>query len=327
MRVGFIGLGNVGSKLAGSLIRNGFDLVVRDLDRSAAAALEAQGAGWAENPAEVAAIVDVVITCLPSPAASAAVMEAGDGIIAGFSDRDGCGDDAEAPIWAEMSTTDEVEVRRLAGLVSAAGGAAMDCPVSGGCHRAATGNISIFAGCDRATFERALPVLTAMGRNILHAGPIGSASILKVVTNYLATANLVSLCEALVTSKMAGIDLNTAYEAIRISSGNSFVHETESQVILNGSRDINFTMDLVQKDLSLFAAVAERAGVPLELSPVLIDIFDDAAARYGSREWSPNVVRRLEEAVGTSVLAPGFPAEMIDDEPEVPGREVVVSRG
>ncbi|MCY4423869.1 MAG: NAD(P)-dependent oxidoreductase [Acidimicrobiaceae bacterium] len=323
MRVGFIGLGNVGSKLAGSLLRNGFDLVVRDLDRSAAAELEAKGAGWAESPAEMAAGVDMVITCLPSPAASAAVMEAGDGILAGFASRDG----AEAPIWAEMSTTDEAEVRRLAGLVSAAGGVAVDCPVSGGCHRAATGNISIFAGCDRATFERALPVLTAMGRNILHAGGVGSASILKVVTNYLASANLVSLCEALVTSKVAGIDLNTAYEAIRISSGNSFVHETESQVILNGSRDINFTMDLVQKDLSLFAAVAERAGVPLELSPVLIDIFDDAAARYGPREWSPNVVRRWEEATGVSVLAPGFPAEMIDDEPEVPGHEVVVTRG
>ena len=325
MRVGFIGLGNVGSKLAGSLLRNGFDLVVRDLDRSVAAPLEAGGAGWADSPAQMAAAVDMVITCLPSPAASAAVMEADDGVLAGLTSRAGA-DGAPPPIWAEMSTTDEAEVRRLAALVEAAGGAAVDCPVSGGCHRAATGNISIFAGCDRAVFERALPVLTAMGRNILHAGGIGSASILKVVTNYLATANLVSLCEALVTSKLAGIDLNTAYEAIRISSGNSFVHETESQVILNGSRDINFTMDLVQKDLSLFAAVAERAGVPLELSPVLIDIFDDAAARYGPREWSPNVVRRLEEATGVSVLAPGFPDQMTDDEPEVPGREVVVRR-
>ncbi len=324
MRVGFIGLGNVGSKLAGSLLRNGFDLVVRDLDRTAAAALEAAGAGWAYSPAEMAAEADMVITCLPSPAASAAVMEADDGILVGMAQRD---PGSRSFIWAEMSTTDEAEVRRLAGLVAAAGGAAVDCPVSGGCHRAATGNISIFAGCDRATFERALPVLAAMGRDVLHAGPVGSASILKVVTNYLASANLVSLCEALVTSKQAGIDLNTAYEAIRISSGNSFVHETESQVILNGSRDINFTMDLVQKDLSLFAAVAERAGVPLELAPVLIDIFDDAAARYGPREWSPNVVRRLEEAVGTSVLAPGFPARMTDGEPEVPGREVAVVRG
>ena len=342
MRVGFVGLGNVGSKLADSLLRNGFELVVRDLDRAAAAPLEARGAGWADSPAEMAATADMVITCLPSPSASASVMEADDGILAGLATRHAGhgqfysqavvqqgrpgGGIAEVPIWAEMSTTDEAEVRRLGALVADAGGAAVDCPVSGGCHRAATGNISIFAGCDRATFERALPVLCAMGRNILHTGPIGSASVLKVVTNYLATANLVSLCEALVTSKAAGIDLNTAYEAIRISSGNSFVHETESQVILNGSRDINFTMDLVRKDLSLFAAVAERAGVPLELSPVLIDIFDDAAARYGSREWSPNVVRRLEEAVGTSVLAPGFPPQMVDDEPEVPGSEVIVPR-
>ena len=326
MRVGFIGLGNVGSKLAGSLLRNGFDLAVRDLDRSTAAALEAAGADWAGSPAEMAEDMDMVITCLPSPAASAAVMEDDDGILAGLAARAIQGDDNEPPVWAEMSTTDEAEVRRLAALVTEAGGAAVDCPVSGGCHRAATGNISIFAGCDRPTFERALPVLTAMGRNILHTGPIGSASILKVVTNYLATANLVSLCEALVTSRLAGIDLNTAYEAIRISSGNSFVHETESQVILNGSRDINFTMGLVQKDLSLFAAVAERAGVPLELSPVLIDIFEDAVARYGPREWSPNVVRRLEEVTGVSVLAPGFPAQMVDAEPEIPGREVVVTR-
>ena len=158
-----------------------------------------------------------------------------------------------------------------------------------------------------------------MGRRILHTGPLGSASILKVVTNYLATANLVSLSEALVTSKMAGMDLSTTYEAIRISSGNSFVHETESQVILNGSRDINFTMDLVSKDIGIFRQVAERAGVPVEIAPKLIEIFQDGEARYGPREWSPNIIRRLEEACGVSIHAPGFPAEMIDDEPEEPG--------
>ena len=313
----------MGSKLAESLLRNGFDLVVRDLDRLAAAQLEADGAGWADSPAEMAAEVDVIITCLPSPAISAAVVEADDGILAGLASRpDGC----DGVIWAEMSTTDEAEVRRLAGLVTTAGGSAVDCPVSGGCHRAVTGNISIFAGCDRSTFERILPVLATMGRHILHTGPVGSASILKVVTNYLATANLVSLCEALITSQQSGIDPNTAYEAIRILSGNSFVHETESQVILNGSRNINFTMNLVKKDLSLFASVADRCGVPLELAPVLVDIFDDAAVRYGDREWSPNVIRRLEEATGASVLAPGFPAEMTDDEPEAPGWEVIVKR-
>ncbi len=313
MRIGFIGLGNVGSKLAGSLVRNGFDVTVRDLDPAAVERLVAAGATAADSPRELAEGAEAVITCLPSPAVCAAVMEDDDGVLGGL---------APGTIWAEMSTTDEAEVRRLGALVQARGGEPVDCPVSGGCHRAATGNISIFAGCERATFERFLPVLSAMGRQILHTGPLGSASVLKVLTNYLASANLVSLAEALVTAQQAGMDLSTTYEAIRISSGNSFVHETESQVILNGSRNINFTMDLVVKDLSLFQAVADRAGVKLELSPLLLDIFNDARARYGDREWSPNVIRRLEEATGSPVLAPGFPAEMTDDEPEVPGAEV-----
>jgi 3-hydroxyisobutyrate dehydrogenase len=225
-----------------------------------------------------------------------------------------------------MSTTDEAEVRRLAALVESAGGHALDCPVSGGCHRAETGNIAIMAGGERHVFDRVLPVLTIMGRRVLHTGPLGSASILKVVTNYLATANLLSLSEALVTAGAAGMDLATTYEAIRISSGNSFVHETESQVILNGSRNINFTLDLVDKDLSLFNAVADRSGVPLELAPLMLDIIGDAIERYGGREWSPNVIRRLEEASGVDVRAPGFPPEMIDTEPEERGGEVTARR-
>lgn len=318
MRIGFIGLGNVGAKLAGSLLRNGIDLTVRDLDRAAAQPFLTQGARWADSPRAMAESCDMVITCLPSPTACAAVMEAEDGILAGLS---------AGKIWAEMSTTDAGEVRRMAGLVTAKGAAAIDCPVSGGCHRAATGNISIFAGCSRETFERALPVLTILGRRVLHTGDIGSASLLKVMTNYLATINLVSLAEALTTMQAAGLDLATTYEAIRISSGNSFVHETESQVILNGSRDINFTMDLVLKDIGLFDQIARARGVPLELSPLLVDIFDRAVAEYGPREFSPNIIRRYEEPTGLDIRAPGFPAEMVDDEPEEPGHEVVVRRG
>lgn len=317
MKVGFIGLGNVGAKLAGSILRNGFDLTVRDLDSSTMEDFSRAGAALAESPQELAESCDVIITCLPSPAVSASVMEDENGILAGLS---------EGKVWVEMSTTDEQEVLRLGKRVQAIGGFAADCPVSGGCHRASTGNIAIFAGCDRDVFDRIFPLLSAMGRQLLHTGQLGSASILKVVTNYLATANLVSICEALTTTKATGLDLTTAYEAIRISSGNSFVHETEGQVILNGSRDINFTMDLVLKDISLFQEVADRGQVPLELSPLLINIFQDAQDRYGSREWSPNVIRRLEDATGLVIQAPGFPPEMLDDEPEVPGKEVVVIR-
>ena len=325
MKIAFIGLGNVGGKLAGSLLRNGFDLVVRDLDETSAAHLIAGGAQFGASPKAMAQASDIIITCLPSPAASAEVMEADDGVLAGFASASGASSNKNvAKLWLEMSTTDEAEVRRLGQKVIAAGAMPMDSPVSGGCHRATTGNIAIFAGGARVAFEAALPALTAMGRQVLHTGPLGSASILKVVTNYLATANLVSLCEALVTSRVAGMDLNTTFEAIRISSGNSFVHETESQVILNGSRDINFTMDLVCKDIGLFSAVAERGKVPLELAPLLVDIFKDGAKKYGAREWSPNIIKRLEEACGVQILAPGFPAEMVDHEPEARGYEVKI---
>ena len=311
MKIGFIGLGNVGGKLSGSLLRNGKDLYVHDLNADLVAEKVKAGAKTVSGPAEMMRLCDAVITCLPSPAASDAVMQ------------EMLPEVTQGKIWMEMSTTDEAEAKRLGALVIDRGGAAVDCPVSGGCHRADTGNIAIFAGCDRATFDRILPLLTTMGRRILHTGPLGSASVLKVVTNYLATAHLVASAEALTTCAAAGMDLNTAYEAIRISSGNSFSHETESQVILNGSRDISFTMDLVKKDIGLFQEVADRAGVPLELNPLMIAMFDDAIARYGARELSPNIIRRLEDATGQSVLAPGFPPEMVDDEPEESGYEVI----
>jgi 3-hydroxyisobutyrate dehydrogenase len=312
-RVGFIGLGNVGGQLASNLLRHGVDLTVRDLDEARVAALREGGAKVARSPRELAAAVDVIITCLPSPAISAQVMEASEGVLAAL---------GPGKVWLEMSTTDQGEARRLAARVAATGAAAMDCPVSGGCHRAASGNIAIFAGGERATFERVLPLLAILGQRILHTGPVGSASALKVLTNYLCTVHLTALCEALTVARVAGLDLNTAYEAIRISSGNSFVHETESQVILNGSRDINFTMDLVIKDVGLFDTWARSLGVPLELSPLVLGIFEDGARRYGARELSPNIIRRLEEACDVQVLGEGFPAQMVDDEPKVPGYEV-----
>ena len=314
MKVGFIGLGNVGGKLAGSLLRNGYHTTVRDLDPSLAQPFLQNGAHWADSPRQMIESCDVVITCLPSPQACAAVMEDADGILSGMS---------EGKIWAEMSTTDVEEVKRLAKLVEAKGGSALECPVSGGCHRADTGNISIFAGCDRQTFEQMLPLLTTLGRRVLHTGDIGSASMLKVMTNYLATANLITMGEALVTMKAAGMDMATTYEAMVISSGTSFVAETEGQVTLNGSRDISFTMDLVKKDIGLFQEIAERNGVPLEISPLMVDIFNDGIEKFGPRELSPNIIKRLEDQMGFKCLAPGFPAELRDDEPEETGYEVI----
>jgi 3-hydroxyisobutyrate dehydrogenase len=317
VKIGFIGLGNVGGKLAGSLIRNGHDVTVLDLNRALVDQYAARGAHAATTPLETGQNADLIITCLPSPAASAKVVEGENGFLPAL---------RAGKIWLEMSTTDHAEVIRLGALVEAAGAMIMDCPVSGGCHRADTGNISIFAGGKREAFDIVLPVLKSLGRRILHTGALGSASQLKLVTNYLCTVHLAALAEALTVCKVAGMDMNTAYEAIRISSGNSFVHETESQVILNGSRDISFTMDLVIKDVGLFDQLAQDLHVPLELSPLVLAIFKDGQAKYGPRENSPNIIRRLEEPCGVKVLGQGFPAEMVDDEPEEPGFEVIVRR-
>ena len=314
MKIGFIGLGNVGGKLAGSLIRNGEDVTVFDLNADFVTAKVAEGANAGDSAAHVMQICDAVITCLPSPAAC-------DAVLAEMLPHVGPG-----KIWMEMSTTDAEEVKRLAGLVIAAGGEAVDCPVSGGCHRADTGNISIYAGCTRATFDKVLPILTHMGRRVLHVGEVGISSTLKVMTNYLATMNLLSVCEALTVMKAAGMDLGMTYEAISMSSGTSFVHETESQLILSGSRDVNFTMDLIQKDIGLFQAIADRNNVPLELSPLMIEMMTDGQKRYGMRAQSDRMIERLEEATGLSITAPGFPSELIDDEPEERGYEVVPKR-
>jgi len=305
MRIGYIGLGNVGAPLARNLQRAGHALTVRDLDRSRAAELLDHGAGWAETPRALAEGAEVVITSLPSPAAVADVMEADDGVLAGL-----VGDS----VWIEMSTTDAAEVRRLAALAAERGAATLEAPITGGCHRAVSGDISILAGGEAGDFARCRPLLEAMGGTVLHVGPLGQASVLKVITNMLAFVHLVAAGEGLMLAAQAGIDLNRAYAGIKASSGNSFVHETESQVILNGSYNIGFTMDLACKDLGLAQALGREFGVPLELADRVAETFARARTEYGDRAWSSQVVKLMEDACGCPLRAPGFPAELVDEE-------------
>ena len=313
MKVGFIGLGNVGGKLAGSLLRNNFDLTVRDLDENLTKSFKDKGAKVTNSAKELAEQVDLIITCLPSPKICAEVMEADDGVINGLS---------ENKIWLEMSTTDEAEIKRIGKKIIAKKAIPLDGPVSGGCHRAATGNIAIFVGGARKAFDKILPALTVMGRKILHTGDLGSATVLKVITNYLASVHLVALGEAWTVAKKSNLDLAKAYKGIAVSSGNSFVHETESQVILNGSYNINFTMDLVLKDTGLFDDLAKKLRAPLEISPKVVEIFKDGQKKYGSRAWSSMIVKRMEDLNNIDFRASGFPEELTDNEPEEKGYEI-----
>jgi 3-hydroxyisobutyrate dehydrogenase len=313
MKIGFIGLGNVGGKLAGNLLRNKFDLTVRDLDKKLTNDFKNKGAKIAKTAKALAEQTDLIITCLPSPEICSEVMESEEGVINGLSKN---------KIWLEMSTTDESEVKRLGKLVLNKKAVPLDGPVSGGCHRATTGNIAIFVGGKREIFEKILPVLTTIGKKILHTGEIGTASILKVITNYLASVHLAALGEAWTIAKKSNLDLNKTYKGIAVSSGNSFVHETESQVILNGSYNINFTMDLIEKDMNLFNKLSKKLNTPLEISPFVLDIFKDAQKKYGSRAWSSMVVKRLEDKFGLDFRASGFPEELKDNEKEEKGYEI-----
>ncbi len=308
MKIGFIGLGNVGAPLAANLLRAGHALTINDLEREAANELLAAGADWAESPRALAAGAEAVITSLPSPAAVRCVMEGEDGVLAALE---------PGATWIEMSTNDAEEVKRLAATADMRGVATLEAPITGGCHRAKSGEITILVGGDEAVYEKHLPLFQAMGGTVLHVGALGQASVLKVITNMLAFVHLVAVGEALMLAKRGGIDLRTAFEGIKASSGNSFVHETESQVILNGSYNIGFTMDLASKDLGLAHRLGRELGVPLELAGLVEQIFSRARLQYGERAWSSQVVKLLEDALGTDLRAPGFPA-VLEDEPVEP---------
>jgi 3-hydroxyisobutyrate dehydrogenase len=298
LRYGFVGLGNLGKHLAVNLVRGGFAVGVHDLNRAAADEVLRAGAMWADSIPELAVGVDCLITCLPSPAATAAVLD-----LALPALRPGAA-------WMEMSTNDFTEIEALANRAGELGITTLACPVTGGVHRAETGDITVLVGGPKAVFAEHEPALEAMGGRVIYLGGIEQAAVTKVVTNMLAFIHLIAAGEALMLCAKAGVDLRAAFDAIAASSGNSFVHETESQVILNGSYDIGFTMDLACKDAGFALEFGRRFGVPLRLAAVMEQTFIEGRARYGGSAWSSMIVKLLEDSVGTSLRAPGFPARL-----------------
>jgi 3-hydroxyisobutyrate dehydrogenase len=298
LRYGFIGLGNLGKHLAANLARGGFNVGVYDLQRSAADAALGAGAHWVDSIPELAKTSDCLITCLPSPAATTAALD-----LALPAMRRGS-------TWIEMSTNDFAEVEALAARAEGLGIATLACPVTGGVHRAEAGDITVLVGGAQTVFAMHEPALEAMGGRVIHLGGIEQAAVTKVVTNMLAFIHLIAAGEALMLCAKAGVDLRVAFEAIAASSGNSFVHETESQVILNGSYDIGFTMDLACKDAGFALEFGRRFGVPLRLAGVMEQTFIEGRAKYGGAAWSSMIVKLLEDSVGTPLRAPGFPARL-----------------
>jgi len=149
-----------------------------------------------------------------------------------------------------------------------------------------------------------------MGNQIFHMGPLGNSSIIKVITNMLAFIHLKACGEALMLAKRGGLDLGQAWAAIKASSGNSFVHETEGALILNGSYDVAFNIDLALKDLGFAMEFGREFGVPLELASMTAQTYVEAKAAYGGDAESPMIAKLLEDRLGTDLRAPGFPAKL-----------------
>ncbi len=301
MRYGFIGLGELGGHLAACLLRNGFSLSVYDADPRRIDRHVAAGAKAAQSARAVAEESEAVVTCLPSPRISEAVLAGPDGILAGL---------RKGGTWIEMSTLGQKEICRLAAIAAEQGVRAIEAPVTGGVHLAARGEVTVLVGGEAELFERHRPAFEAMGNRIFHMGPLGSAALIKVITNMLAFIHLVADGEALMLAKRGGLDLTQAWKAIAASSGTSFVHETEGQLILNGSYDVGFTMDLALKDLGFALRLGEELGVPLDLATLTAETFRKGQVAYGGQAQSTRIVKLLEDALGTALRASGFPARL-----------------
>jgi 3-hydroxyisobutyrate dehydrogenase len=301
MRYAFIGLGRLGRVLASNLTRAGFTVSVYDRDVDAASSVVALGARWASSPRDVASNTDAVITCLPSPAQSAEVLDGAEGVLAGL---------VSGGTWIEMSTSDPQEVQRMAKIAAGKGIHTLEVPVTGGIHRAAVGEMTAFVGGERSVYESHLPALQGMCGRILYMGALGSASTIKLITNMLCFIQLVATGEALMLAKRSGLDLGEAFDAIKASSANGVTHEDEGQLILSGSYNIGFTMDLACKDMGLAMKIGRETGVPLEIAGLVEQTFIRARESYGGKAWSTRVVKLLEDALHTDLRAPGFPESL-----------------
>jgi 3-hydroxyisobutyrate dehydrogenase len=298
MHYGYIGLGNLGGHLAHSLVKKGYKVTVFDIDPALAERHLRDGASWAASPADLASRVDHVFTCLPSPAVSEKVLAE---ILTTLK---------PGATWIENSTNGRDEMQRLAAMAEAKGVRVLEAPVTGGVHLAARGEITVLVGGDKAVFELHKPALETIGKKIFHMGPIGSAAVIKVITNMLAFIHLVADAEALMLAKRGGLDLGQAWQAITASSGTSFVHETEGQLILNGSYDIAFTMDLALKDLGFAMNFGKEFGVPLDLASMTQQTFMKGKAAYGGQAQSTQIAKLLEDLLHTDLRAPGFPSRL-----------------
>lgn len=292
MKLGFIGLGSIGNPMAANLVRAGHHLTVHDLARERAQNLLARGARWAASPRATAEAAEVLFTSLPGPAQIRDVIEGEDGALAGL---------ARGSLWIDMSTTDLEQTRRLAAILTERGVAAIEAPVTGGVANAYAGKLSIFVGGAPEAYARAKPLLDALGDKVMHLGPIGSASVAKLITNLMCFVHEIALGEGLVLGTRLGLDPIQLWEAIKVSYADSFVARVDGPDIFDGNYGANFSIALACKDIGLSLGLAREAGLKLEAAELIERLYNAARARYGEAAGCLSAVRDIEARSGVSL--------------------------
>jgi len=290
--VGFIGLGNMGGPMALNLARNGFALVAHDIDPAKLTPLRAVGAQVADSPERVAAGVERTICMVETTAQAESVIAGEQGIIRSVK---------PGHVVICMSTIDPFAAKRLAAELAKRGVQMLDAPVSGGTERAKSGELSIIAGGDVATFDACGDLFKAMGTNLFHVGPLGSGLAMKLVNNMLIQVNRVAVAEALVLGVKAGLDPQKIYNVVRVSTGASYAFEHGVPKILARDFTPGGTVDITYKDQELETSFAKQLGVPLLLANVTQQLYQMARAAGLNKEDGLAVIKILEQLAGVQV--------------------------
>ena len=291
-KVGFIGLGAMGGPMALNLVKAGFALVVNDIDAAKTEPLKAKGAEVAASAQAVAAAADRTIVIVETTEQAEAVIIGAHGIIRGA--RPG-------HIVLCMATIDPFAARSFADRLAALGIAMLDAPVSGGTGRAQSGELSVIAGGAAEVFAKCEDLFGAMGNRSFHVGPLGSGLAMKLVNNMLVQVNTVAVAEALVLGVKAGLDPQTIYEVVRVSTGASAAWELRVPRILTGDYAPGGTIDISYKDQELETAFAKRLGVPLLLANLTQQVYQMARAQGLNKQDGSAIVKIFEQMAGVTV--------------------------
>ena len=312
--IGFIGLGNLGKNLANSIVISNYNLFVYDIKKSTSKNLINKGAIWCENIQKLMKNCSVIITCLPNPKSVSNVMDSKKGIIDNTNSKH---------LIIECSTNDEEEIIRYSKILKKKSAKYLEAPLTGGEWKSKKGNISVLASGEKNSFKRALPILKEIGYQIIYVSKkYGSASTVKVLTNYLASINLITIGEVFMICKKYGLDLKSVYQSIKASSGNSFVHTSEGQLILSRSMDAKFTLDLICKDLKIAEKLRKKYSVPSKLMPTTLNLFNEGKKKLGHKEFSTAIVKLLEQKCNEILKSSGFPKILVDNDPRRKGYQI-----